>query len=125
MHKTGWPNARIRFSRSVRDAEQFECFREGKSVDQIERLLAEGRTFAPAVEPLVRHWIEQQHREQRRHAELHRLELDERNVAASERSAAAAERSARWAKWSMVVAAAALIVAAWPYIKTPTTWWSL
>jgi hypothetical protein len=123
MHKIGFSNATIKFSRSVRSAEQFEHFREGKSVEEIEKLFAEQRTFAPVVEPVVKHWIALQHREQEKEAERQRIDLEERSVAAAERSATAAERSARWAKWSMAIAAAALIVAAWPYIRTPSTWW--
>ncbi|WAC72103.1 hypothetical protein OU995_21415 [Roseateles sp. SL47] len=109
---------------SVWDDKDFDQFVVGKSVQEIERLLVEGRTFSFPASQIAENWVKQQKELAQERLEAQRLALDRRAVDAAEQSASAsvvsaqaAKRSATWAFASAVIALGALALAAWPYLK--------
>lgn len=101
---------------------EFEQYIEGMTVDEVETYLSNGR-FGGEAEDAARLFVVRSKAVAEREREQQRLDLERRSVAAAEDSAKSARASARWSLLSLVTAAAALIVAAWPYIKTPKSWW--
>lgn len=118
------PIDRLLGSAQIWDRAEFDSFVVGKSVEEVETLIAEGQRFSHHVQAIAEVWVRQQKERQAAASDRAGLELERRAVEASERAAKAAEEAAAAARHSarisviaLLVAAAMAVITAWPMIK--------